>query len=1171
MAPALLLSCVLILLLCHVAQAQPQSAATPMSGAAPSDPLPPALRAKLDNVSLLVDNYIDLNYGFCIKSAAEEKPLTFDFNQDAQSILACDIEGRLGDRLCSDGELRSYFATDPRRSPPENVNCNADSYLVACNPGFASSLDAASATRNFTVPPKYPQDIPRRIDDYAPCCPGFFCPKGLACMIPCPIGAYCPSPGFLTEGSYTTCDPYEYSPPSKAIGCGGADTWGIAGQGDQIFCPEASYCPSPTEIRTCDAGRYCRKGSSASRRCSPFVTCDQGTGNQDLHFIGVAIIVILFLVLIVIYKCTDGLIKLHGKERQRRRLLASRALHKVASTALELSSGGSEKRRPVNTWQKVVTSSADTTASLLEQPGSPPTAEVRNEEDGYSPPEPSSPLRKASDPATRSIAIQLASGSPRAVAASPKAGASLALVSPVGDGDQSDEDESAASTLRSPWRKLPKGLPPEDYQYVFEQLAAQKRRDGEAQEPAAGASPAELAAQAASVSGRVPPIELDIRRLGLRLKKSGKMILQDVTARLRPGRVTAVMGPSGAGKTSFLTAVAGKETRCTVTGTVLINGREGSIQSYRKIVGFVPQDDIVHGNLTVAENLSFSASYRLPVGMARRNRVFAVERAIWALGLESIRDARVGTVEQRGISGGQRKRVNVGLEMVAEPSLLILDEPTSGLDSTSSRLVVQALRREAARGVNVGVVLHQPNYTLFRMFDDVMFLAKGGRVCYFGPVPHVEAYFDRLGFHVPDRTNPPDHYMDVLEGVIKPESSTSCTHEDLPRLWAERKSAPAEDSDLPISRSGSGLSESGMRNRKAERPNGTADRLNGTLDRPGGKADRRTGTADRAEEASSSGSEWNGDASDEIIILPEDTSLARVFLLKCSRKARRWARARQEELWEACHPAADYSGRRTPGFLRQYIVILKRTARQKFREPRVALQDYIILLITGAALGFLSTTNDDQMGGFSAHSNSILAVGLLCMIAALRTFSQDQLNYFREAASGINKTSYFLAKDAVDLVHVLLKPLFYLSLFYFFNNPRSTFEANYGITVAIAYCTTGVAYIFAIAMQPAAAQLSSAVFALVSVLLGSRRRPRSVVIRALYDLTYARWALEGYVVANAERYAGVWLLTRCAVLARMEYDLSNYVRCVFMLFLYGFLARCGALFCLHICHREKQR
>lgn len=108
----------------------------------------------------------------------------------------------------------------------------------------------------------------------------------------------------------------------------------------------------------------------------------------------------------------------------------------------------------------------------------------------------------------------------------------------------------------------------------------------------------------------------------------------------------------------------------------------------------------------------FLSGCRLPVNMAKREKVFVVERIISALDLGNIRDSRVGTVEKRGISGGQRKRVNVGLEMVMEPSLLILDEPTSGLDSTSSRLVLQALRREALVGVNVGVVLHQPRSAL---------------------------------------------------------------------------------------------------------------------------------------------------------------------------------------------------------------------------------------------------------------------------------------------------------------------------------------------------------------------------------------------------------------------------------------------------------------------------
>lgn len=96
--------------------------------------------------------------------------------------------------------------------------------------------------------------------------------------------------------------------------------------------------------------------------------------------------------------------------------------------------------------------------------------------------------------------------------------------------------------------------------------------------------------------------------------------------------------------------------------------------------------------------------------MSKADRVLIVERNIESLGLQSIRNSLVGTVEKRGISGGQRKRVNVGLEMVMEPSLLLLDEPTSGLDSSSSLLLLRALRREALEGVNISMVVHQPRF-----------------------------------------------------------------------------------------------------------------------------------------------------------------------------------------------------------------------------------------------------------------------------------------------------------------------------------------------------------------------------------------------------------------------------------------------------------------------------
>lgn len=100
--------------------------------------------------------------------------------------------------------------------------------------------------------------------------------------------------------------------------------------------------------------------------------------------------------------------------------------------------------------------------------------------------------------------------------------------------------------------------------------------------------------------------------------------------------------------------------------------------------------------------------------MPKPDKVLIVERVIESLGLQEVRNSVVGTVEKRGISGGQRKRVNVGLEMVMEPSLLILDEPTSGLDSSSSQLLLRALRREALEGVNICMVVHQPRYQLHK-------------------------------------------------------------------------------------------------------------------------------------------------------------------------------------------------------------------------------------------------------------------------------------------------------------------------------------------------------------------------------------------------------------------------------------------------------------------------
>merc|ERR1719238_881323 len=126
-----------------------------------------------------------------------------------------------------------------------------------------------------------------------------------------------------------------------------------------------------------------------------------------------------------------------------------------------------------------------------------------------------------------------------------------------------------------------------------------------------------------------------------------------------------------------------------------------------------------------------------------------VEDVLNVMQIDHIQASIVGGVSERGISGGQRKRVNIGLELAAFPTLLFLDEPTSGLDSTSSLALVKSLKKMTQLGITIVVVAHQPRWSLFTLFDDVLILAKGGHTAYLGPVTEACPYFESLGFEKP--------------------------------------------------------------------------------------------------------------------------------------------------------------------------------------------------------------------------------------------------------------------------------------------------------------------------------------------------------------------------------------------------------------------------------------
>ena len=292
-----------------------------------------------------------------------------------------------------------------------------------------------------------------------------------------------------------------------------------------------------------------------------------------------------------------------------------------------------------------------------------------------------------------------------------------------------------------------------------------------------------------SLSKRPFNINFEFKDLGLNIKGSGKSVLKGVTGEIKAGRVTAVMGPSGAGKSTFMTTLAGKAYYGNRTGKILINGKEEPLSEYSKVIGFVPQEDIMMRDMSVKENLQLSGQMRLSAKLSKKEREDIINNTIDILDLTDVRHSLIGDENTRGISGGQRKRVNIGLEMVASPVVLFLDEPTSGLDSTGSLEVCKALRNIAEAGLTVVTVIHQPRYEIFTMFHDVLLLGKGGQTVYLGPSEGALKYFEDNGFVCPPRTNPADFFMDVIAGDVLPANRKQFEPEELFEMWKRSESA----------------------------------------------------------------------------------------------------------------------------------------------------------------------------------------------------------------------------------------------------------------------------------------------------------------------------------------------------------------------------------------------
>ena len=263
------------------------------------------------------------------------------------------------------------------------------------------------------------------------------------------------------------------------------------------------------------------------------------------------------------------------------------------------------------------------------------------------------------------------------------------------------------------------------------------------------------------------PLKLEVENLSYYVKdartKAEIVIMDGVSCAFMPGEMTAIMGPSGAGKTTLLNVLSSRASG-RVDGRVLLNGKKATAAGFKKMANYVPQDDDMLTSLTPRSQLEYVA--RLRTNLQGHDRDHRVNALLRQMRLENCADVTIVARDgSKGISGGQRKRVSIAMELVNEPSALFLDEPTSGLDSSMAAECVQALQRLArspSRCLNVVCTIHQPSVDIFFTFDELLLLSSG-RIVYHGAPRGAKGYFTNHIHILPGSSSSRDSSVDSAE------------------------------------------------------------------------------------------------------------------------------------------------------------------------------------------------------------------------------------------------------------------------------------------------------------------------------------------------------------------------------------------------------------------------
>ena len=555
---------------------------------------------------------------------------------------------------------------------------------------------------------------------------------------------------------------------------------------------------------------------------------------------------------------------------------------------------------------------------------------------------------------------------------------------------------------------------------------------------------------------------------------NGKEILSGVQGVAYPGEIMAIMGASGAGKTTFLDILARKNKRGTVDGNFYVNGEKVTDTEYKSVVGFVDQEDMMLPTLTVHETIMTSALLRLPRNMgrsAKEQRVYEVEKQ---LGIWTIRDSLIGSEEGngRGISGGEKRRVGIACELVTSPSILFLDEPTSGLDAFNAFNVIECLVTLAKTYKRTVIfTIHQPRSNIVALFDRLLLLAKGKTV-FSGEFSQCQDYFDHIGYSCPPGFNIADYLVDLTMHVGVPHTPVSEGIADLdPGITSSAGPSSTRAVKSIASVSGGSVEESivgspgdPLRRPKHKRRDSVKakqerelfTRRKSGMDTPASQPDDTPVDPSAQSQQRLRVSKQRPRQTQQLVDDPDDLPppapgtetdlgvLVQAYLYSdiagnirddiqaaidsastANGIANGTANGHAQENGSSSSGAMGRGYARV-GYLRQFAILSTRTWRNLYRNPMLMLTHYAIAILLAVLSGFLFYGLTDDIPGFQNRLGLfffILALFGFSTLSSLNVFATERLVFVRERANGYySPITYFLAKVVFDIVPLRIIP-----------------------------------------------------------------------------------------------------------------------------------------------------